>query len=100
MSGHHLYSADVILPGMAIGKVLRSPYPHARIVNIDASRAATVPGVHAVITGKDMTGMLLGRVLQDVPPLAVDKVRFVGRKLPRWPPTTRTWRKRRSTLSK
>ena len=81
VSGHHLYSADVILPGMAIGKVLRSPYPHARIVNIDVSRAEAMPGIHAVITGKDMTGMLLGRVLQDVPPLAVDKVRYVGRRL-------------------
>jgi carbon-monoxide dehydrogenase large subunit len=81
VSGSHLYSADVLLPGMIVGKVLRSPYPHARIVNIDTSRAERVPGVHAVITGKDMTGMLLGRVLQDVPPLAVDKVRYVGEKV-------------------
>jgi carbon-monoxide dehydrogenase large subunit len=81
VSGSHLYSADVLLPGMIVGKVLRSPYPHARIVNIDTSRAERVPGVHAIITGKDMTGMLLGRVLQDVPPLAVDKVRYVGEKV-------------------
>ena len=81
VSGSHLYSADVLLPGMIVGKVLRSPYPHARIVNIDTSRAERVPGVHAVITGKDMTGMLLGRVLQDVPPLAIDKVRYVGEKV-------------------
>ena len=38
VSGKLIYSADIILPGMLWGRVLRSPFPHARIVNIDASR--------------------------------------------------------------
>ena len=39
VSGKLIYPADIILPGMLWGRVLRSPFPHARIVNIDASRA-------------------------------------------------------------
>ena len=45
VSGTFLYSADVALPGMIWGKVLRSPFPHARIVNIDATRARSLVGV-------------------------------------------------------
>ncbi|MBI2087794.1 MAG: hypothetical protein HYT78_03510, partial [Deltaproteobacteria bacterium] len=48
VSGRALYTADVDLPGMLWGKVLRSPHPHARIVRIDASRAREIEGVHAV----------------------------------------------------
>ena len=81
VSGKHVYSADVILPGMLFGKVLRSPYPHARILRIDTSRAEELPGVRAVITGQDVKGMRVGRYLLDVPPLAEDKVRFVGEKV-------------------
>jgi CO/xanthine dehydrogenase Mo-binding subunit len=81
VSGKFLYAADVALPGMLWGKVLRSPYPHARIVHIDASRAMGLPGVRAVITGKDTTGMRIGRMVRDVPLLAEDKVRFVGEKV-------------------
>src|SRR5918992_2484076 len=76
-----LYAADVVLPVMICGKVLRSPYPHARIVHIDASRAMGLPGVRAVITGQDTTGMRIGRMVRDVPLLAEDKVRFVGEKV-------------------
>ena len=57
VSGNFQYSADVSLPGMIWGKVLRSPYPHAKIVKIDASKALAMPGVHAVITGQDTLGM-------------------------------------------
>ena len=81
VSGSFRYAADVNLPGMIWGKVLRSPYPHARIVNIDVSRAVALPGVHAVITGKDTAGMRIGRTVRDVPLLAEDKVRFVGEKV-------------------
>src|SRR5438046_1569702 len=59
--------------------LLRSPHPHARILSIDASRAASVPGVKAVLTGKDLPipfGIL--PVSQDEHALALDKVRFVG----------------------
>ena len=81
VSGNFQYSADVTLPGMIWGKVLRSPYPHAKIVKIDASRALAMPGVHAVITGQDTLGMRIGRSVRDVPLLAEDEVRFVGEKV-------------------
>ena len=81
VSGSHQYAADVILPGMIWGKALRCPFPHARIVSIDVSQAQQLPGVHAVITGKDTAGMRVGRYLRDVPPLAEDKVRFVGERV-------------------
>ena len=81
VSGKFLYSADIALPGMIWGKVLRSPFPHARIVKIDASEAMKLPGVHAVITGQDTAGMRVGRMVRDVPLLAEDKVRFVGEKV-------------------
>ena len=81
VSGTFLYSADVNLPGMLWGKVLRSPHPHARIVSIDVSAAEALPGVRAVITGKDTAGMRVGRMVRDVPLLAEDVVRFVGEKV-------------------
>ena len=65
VSGTFLYSADVALPGMLWGKVLRSPFPHARIVNIDATRALSLAGVRAVITGKDTAGMRVGRMVRE-----------------------------------
>src|SRR5262249_37894731 len=71
----------VALPGMIWGKVLRSPFPHARIVHIDATRALSLAGVRAVITGKDTAGMRVGRMVRDVPLLAEDTVRFVGEKV-------------------
>ncbi len=81
VSGNFQYSADVTLPGMIWGKVLRSPYPHAKIVRIDASKALAMPGVHAVITGQETLGMRIGRSVRDVPLLAEDEVRFVGEKV-------------------
>ena len=81
VSGNLLYPADIVIPGMIWGKVLRSPFAHAKIVSIDTSRATALPGVHAVVTGKDLPGMRVGRYLRDVPPLAEDKVRFVGERV-------------------
>ena len=81
VSGKATYAADVLLPGMLAGKALRSPYPHARIVKIDVSRALNVPGVHAVITGQDLPGRRVGRLLRDIPVLAMDRVLFVGEKV-------------------
>ncbi|MBO8140658.1 MAG: xanthine dehydrogenase family protein molybdopterin-binding subunit [Firmicutes bacterium] len=54
VTGRAQYGADVRLPGMLYGCVVRSPYPHARLRAIDTSRAAAHPGVKAVITGADM----------------------------------------------
>ena len=81
VSGSYVYPADIVLPGMVLGKVVRSPFPHAKIVHIDVSRAMKLPGVRAGITGKDTAGMLVGRHYRDIPLLAEDKVRFVGEKV-------------------
>ena len=81
VSGATRYPADIVLPGMLVGKTLRSDLPHARIKSIDTSRAARLPGVRAILTGKDLRGMRVGRFVRDVPLLAEDKVRFVGEKV-------------------
>ncbi len=81
VTGRSVFAADVTLPGMLWGKVLRSPFPHARIVSIDTTQARAVPGVHAVITAADLPDALVGRRLRDMPVLARDRVRFVGEKV-------------------
>ena len=81
VSGKAVYAADISLPGMLWGKILRSPYPYARIVSIDTSAAEALPGVHCVVTGKDMPGAKIGRRMVDMPVLAQDVVRFVGEKV-------------------
>ncbi|MCX7857529.1 MAG: xanthine dehydrogenase family protein molybdopterin-binding subunit [Deltaproteobacteria bacterium] len=80
VTGAAEYTADIKLPNMLIAKVLRSPYPHAKIVNIDISKAKRVPGVKAVITGKDGYGVKWGvfKYTQDHMMLPIDKVRYVG----------------------
>ncbi|MGB9620348.1 MAG: xanthine dehydrogenase family protein molybdopterin-binding subunit, partial [Armatimonadota bacterium] len=54
VTGRALFGADIQLPGLLHGKVLRSPHAHARILRIDTSRAARLPGVKAIITGADL----------------------------------------------
>jgi CO/xanthine dehydrogenase Mo-binding subunit len=54
VTGRAIYGADLKLPGLAHGAVLRSPHAHANIKRIDTSKAARLPGVYTVITGKDM----------------------------------------------
>jgi len=78
VSGEAQYAADVSFPGALWGKIVRSPYPHARIVNIDASRARAIPGVRAVVTGRDAGGRYQGKSIQDIPVLCWDKARFIG----------------------
>ncbi len=80
VTGTATFADDMVAPGMLHGKLLRSPYAHARILNIDASRAEKLPGVRAVITGKDFPGILVGFMKQyaDRPPIAFDKVRHYG----------------------
>ena len=55
--GRARYAADIHLPGMLHGKILRSPYAHARIKTIDATRALALEGVEAVVTGMDLPEM-------------------------------------------
>jgi CO/xanthine dehydrogenase Mo-binding subunit len=78
VTGIGKYVADLYLPGMLVGKVLRSPLPHARIVHLDTSRAQKVPGVRVVVTAEDTHKRGWGAFVQDQPILAVDKVRYVG----------------------
>jgi aerobic carbon-monoxide dehydrogenase large subunit len=83
--GRGTFIDDIQLPGMLHGAVLRSPYPHARIVSIDATAALRHPRVHAVITGADLDarGAAWMRTMSlDVQAvLAVDKVRFQGQEV-------------------
>ena len=74
LTGEAIYTADVRLPGMLHGAILRSPYAHARILAVDASQAAGLPGVYAVLTPFDAPS---GRVAPDMPILDT-KARFVG----------------------
>ena len=53
VTGQAKYGADIQLPGLLFGKILRSPYAHARIKSIDVSKALALPGVHAVVTAAD-----------------------------------------------
>src|ERR1043165_2185563 len=78
-TGHGKYTDDLSLPGMLIGKILHSPYPHARITSIDTSRARALPGVVSVVTGKDApTTYGILPIGHDEHALALDKVRYVG----------------------
>ena len=55
VTGLGTFAADVRLPGMLVGKFLVSPHPHAEILGIDTSKAEKLPGVHAVVTGSDIS---------------------------------------------
>ncbi len=80
VTGDARYTADITMPRMLIAKVLRSPYPHARIVHIDVSGALKAPGVKAAVSGLDTYGVKWGvfRYTQDHAMLPTDKVRYVG----------------------
>ena len=72
-TGKTRYINDMVLPQMLIGKVLFAGRAHARIVSIDTSAAEKLPGVHAVLTGKDAAGLKFGFVRDNV--ALKDKVR-------------------------
>jgi len=77
--GQTKFADDIVLPRMLFCKILRSHLPHALIKSIDVSKALALPGVFAVVTGKDFPipyGIL--PVSQDEHALCVDKVRFIG----------------------
>lgn len=84
VTGGAKYWRDIKLPGMLTGKILRSPYAHAKIISIDTSKAEKLPGVRAVVTREDnpktpvdfFQAMFYGRA--DLLALASDKVRFIG----------------------
>ena len=80
VSGAVSYVADMEFPGQLYAKALRSPYPHAKLLRIDASKAAALPGVRAVVTRDDLAGLnpYFGTGVEDQPVLVIDKVRCVG----------------------
>src|SRR5213593_4399506 len=78
-TGQTKFADDIFLPRMLYCKILRSHQPHAVIKRIDVSKALALPGVLAIITGKDLPisyGIL--PVSQDEHALCIDKVRFIG----------------------
>lgn len=81
VSGKAIYAADVTLPGMLWGKLLRSPIASGKIKRIDTSRAMALPGVRAIVTGEEVKGLKIGRKLYDMPILADGVVRFIGEKV-------------------
>lgn len=81
-TGEFVFPTDVRLPGMVVGKVLRSPHPHALIKNIDTSAAEAMDGVLAVVTARSLPDpvkiVVYGQDQADETILAVDKVRYIG----------------------
>jgi CO/xanthine dehydrogenase Mo-binding subunit len=78
VTGQTKYAADLPFEDLLWAKVLRASVPHARIVNIDISRAKALKGVRAVLTGADVKDIYVGTRVKDQPVLAYDKVRMSG----------------------
>lgn len=79
VTGQLQYLTDMTLPDMIHGRVLRSEYPHARILSIDTSEAEALDGVYAVLTSKDVPGLnRFGIATPDQPVFCEDIVRYVG----------------------
>ena len=76
VTGKAEYVADFKTADICCGKLLRSPYPHARILSIDTSKAEKLPGVRAIVTGKDAP--VMAAFIRDQYVIARDVVRFVG----------------------
>src|SRR5260370_11015911 len=66
VTGRARFGADLFLPGMLVGKILRSPHAHARIKSIDTSEAAKLPGVKAVVTRDDFPEIKAGTMAGDM----------------------------------
>ena len=79
VSGRAKYTADFIVPGMLAGRILRSPYSHAELLDVDITEAAKLPGVKAIVTGADCAktfGVL--PIARSEHPLARERVRYCG----------------------
>jgi carbon-monoxide dehydrogenase large subunit len=77
VTGLCVFGADLKLPGMLYGKVLRSPLPHAKVIHVDTSRAERLSGVKTVVTGKDLP-ITYGGAVRDQPYYCFEKVRYIG----------------------
>lgn len=71
------YTVDINFPGMLYGKVLRSRFPHARVLDINTEKAQRLMGVKAVITGKEISSVV-GLAVKDQPIFATHEVRYMG----------------------
>lgn len=78
VTGRARFAADVELPGLLWGKLLRSPLAHGRIVRLDLSAARALPGVVATISGQDGPEVRTGKTIKDMPVLCSEVVRFMG----------------------
>ncbi|MBN2257344.1 MAG: xanthine dehydrogenase family protein molybdopterin-binding subunit [Anaerolineaceae bacterium] len=78
VTGAAIFTDDIQFgPGLLFARIKRSPYPHAKILKIDGSKALALPGVKAIVTGKDYPGYT-GLYLQDRQVFATEKTRCVG----------------------
>lgn len=84
-TGRTVYVADRHPDGELVARVLRSPHPHAKILTLDTTRAERMPGVRAIVTADDLVPGIHyhhhGGELADRPPLARDRVRYVGEEI-------------------
>ncbi|KZE93562.1 putative xanthine dehydrogenase subunit D [Geobacillus stearothermophilus] len=79
VTGKLKFLTDLSFPNMLHGKILRSAYPHAKIISISTKKAEELPGVRAVITSKDVPGLnRFGLIFPDQPVLCDERVRYVG----------------------
>jgi CO/xanthine dehydrogenase Mo-binding subunit len=80
VTGAAKFTGDLGMPGLLEAKVLRSPLPHAVIESIDINKAASSPGVVAILTRDDLRDIdpYYGNCLRDRPIVATDRVRYVG----------------------
>ena len=79
VSGRAKYTADVLAPGQLAGRIYRSPYSHAEIIEVDVSEARKLPGVRAMVTGADCDkGFGVLPIARTEYALARDKVRYRG----------------------
>ena len=78
VEGATIFGVDITLPRMLYAKLLRSPYAHARILNIDTKRAERIPGVRLVATGYNTPTTKFGPIKQDEHFFARDEVFFIG----------------------
>ena len=79
VTGRAEYTDDIQRAGQLVGKVLRSPWPHARLVSVDVTAARALPGVYAVLTGeKYPTPFGVLPITHDETAIAVGKTRYIG----------------------
>src|SRR5687768_5655750 len=76
VAGQARFLGDLVLPEMLHGKIIRSSYPHAKIISIDTSKAEALEGVVAILTSADLSG--INPVYSGRPVIAMNKVRYVG----------------------